>query len=162
VAIIKVTETDIKIIKALQIDARVNFTDLAQELGVSKNTISNRVKLLKENGIISGSLVLLNLAKFNYSCIATLGIRAIPSKVEEVLKHIRRIKGAEFSTISTGSFNLTVFLFLENTNDLKQIIDEIKATPDILSINTSIWTNLEKIITRPQNISLNKLLGAGK
>jgi DNA-binding Lrp family transcriptional regulator len=157
-----VTETDLKIIRALQIDARINFTDLAQELGVSKNTISNRVKLLKENSIISGSLLLLNLAKFHYGCIATLGIRAIPSKVEEVLKHIRRIKGADFSTISSGSFNLTVFLFMENTDDLKHIIDEIKATPDVLSINTSIWTSIEKIISRPQNISLNKLLEAGR
>jgi len=73
----KVTVTDLKIIKALQVDARTSYTNLAEELGVSKNTISNRVRLLKENGVITGSLLLVDFNKFGYGCIATLGVKVV-------------------------------------------------------------------------------------
>ncbi len=158
----KITETDLKIIKALQIDARTSFTNLAEELNVSKNTISNRVRLLKENGVITGSLLLVNLNKFGYGCIATLGIKVVPSKLDDVLKHIKSIPGADFCSDGIGSYNLVVFLFLKNTEALKQIIDAIKTEPAVLQVNTSIWTSVEKALDRPQNIALNGLLECSK
>ena len=158
----RVTETDLKIIKALQIDARTSFTELAEELGVSKNTISNRVRLLKENGIITGSLLLVNLNMFGYGCIATLCIKVVPSKLDEVLKYIKSIPGADFCSGGVGSYNLVVFLFLENTEALKRVIDTIKKEPAVLQVNTSIWTSVEKALSRPQNIDLTGLLECDK
>ncbi len=159
---LKITATDLKIIKALQVDARTSFTDLAEELGVSKNTISNRVRLLKENGVITGSLLLVNLNMFGYGCIATLGIKAVPSKLDDVLKYIKSIPGADFCSGGVGSYNLIVFLFLENTEALKRVIEAINKEPSVLQVNTSIWTSVEKAVARPQNIDLSALLEAGK
>ncbi len=158
----KITATDLKIIKALQVDARTSFTDLAEELRVSKNTISNRVRLLKENGVITGSLLLVNLNMFGYGCIATLGVKAVPSKLDDVLKYIKSIPGADFCSGGVGSYNLIVFLFLENTEALKRVIEAIKKEPAVLQVNTSIWTSVEKAVARPQNIDLNGLLEANK
>jgi Lrp/AsnC family transcriptional regulator for asnA, asnC and gidA len=159
---LKITATDLKIIKALQVDARTSFTDLAEELGVSKNTISNRVRLLKENGVITGSLLLVNLNMFGYGCIATLGIKVVPSKLDYVLRYIKSIPGADFCSGGVGSYNLIVFLFLENTEALKRVIEAIKKEPSVLQVNTSIWTSVEKAVARPQNIDLSALLEAGK
>jgi DNA-binding Lrp family transcriptional regulator len=152
----------LKIIRALQIDARASFTDLANDLGVSKNTISNRVKLLKENGIITNSILLLNMSKCNYGCIATIGLRVVPIKIEEVLNHLKQIKGAEICTETIGCFNIGIFVFIESTDALKKIIDAIKAEPAVLQVTTSIWTSVEKATANPQNIDLNKLLEANK
>lgn len=158
--LIKVTPTDLKIIRALQIDARTSFTALAQELGVSKNTISNRVRLLKENGVITGAILLVNLNRFGYNCISTLGIKVVPSKLDDVLRYIKSIPGADFCSVGIGSYNLIVFLFLKNTDELKLVIEAIKKEPAVLEVNTSIWTSIEKAVGRPQNIDLTGLLEA--
>jgi Lrp/AsnC family leucine-responsive transcriptional regulator len=154
----KLTATDLKIIKALQIDARISFTELAKELGVSKNTVSNRVKLLKENGIITGSLILVNLNKFGVGCIATLGIKVIPSKLEEVMQYVKSIKGADFCGKTIGSYNMVVFLFLDSMEELKRIIETIKKDAAVIQVNTSIWTSIESALARPKNIDLKRLL----
>jgi Lrp/AsnC family transcriptional regulator, regulator for asnA, asnC and gidA len=161
VFLFKVTGDDLKIIKALQVDARTSYTELAEKLGVSKNTISNRIRLLKENGVITGSLLLVNLNKFGYGCIATLGIKVVPSKLDHVLKYLKTIPGADFCSGGIGSYNLIVFLFLKDTEELKRVIDAIKREPAVLQVNTSIWTSVEKAVARPQNIDLSRLLEDG-
>jgi Lrp/AsnC family transcriptional regulator, regulator for asnA, asnC and gidA len=161
VFLFKVTGDDLKIIKALQVDARTSYTELAEKLSVSKNTISNRIRLLKENGVITGSLLLVNLNKFGYNCIATLGIKVVPSKLDQVLKYIKSIPGADFCSGGIGSYNLIVFLFLEDTEELKRVIDAIKQEPAVLQVNTSIWTSVEKAVARPQNIDLSRLMEDG-
>ncbi len=156
----KLSAVDAKIIKALQIDARKNFTELAKELGVSKNTVSNRVKALKKSGVITGSLLIVDLTKFGYACVATLGIKVVPSKLEDVIKYVKTIKGADFCAETIGSYNLIVFLFLTDIESLKKIIDAIKSDPAVIQVNTSIWTSIEKALARPKNISLDKVVEA--
>jgi len=159
---LKVTVTDLKIIKALQVDARTSYTDLAKELGVSKNTISNRVRLLKENGVITSSILLVDFNKFGYGCVATLGVKVVPSKLDDVIKYVKSIPGADFCSGGLGSYNIIVFLFLENTEELKHVIEEIKKEPAVLQVNTSIWTSADKAVAIPQNLELTGLLEGNK
>jgi Lrp/AsnC family transcriptional regulator, leucine-responsive regulatory protein len=157
---LKITETDLKIIKALQVDARASYTNIAQEIGVSKNIVSTRVRLLKEKGIINGSLLLINLSKFGFGCLASLSIKAIPSKVDDVMKNIRSLKGVAISASTMGSYNLIVILFMQDNEELKRNIDSIKKDPAILQIKTCILTDIEKALPRTQNIDLSRLLEA--
>ncbi len=156
----KLSTIDAKIIKALQVDARKNYTELAKELGVSKNTVSNRVKVLKKNGIITGSLLIVNLTKFGYACIATLGIKTVPSKLEDVIKYVKTIEGVDLCAETIGSCNLLVFVFLKDIEQLKKIIETIKKEPAVFEVHTSIWTSIEKALARPKNISLERVMEA--
>jgi hypothetical protein len=79
-----------------------------------------------------------------------------------VTKYIKTISGAEFCSAGVGSYNLVVFLLLENTEALKRVIDNIKKDSAVLQINTSIWSSVEKAIARPENINLNGLLELDK
>jgi DNA-binding Lrp family transcriptional regulator len=157
---IKITETDLKIVKALQVDARASYTDIAKELGVSKNIVSTRVRVLKEKGIINGSILLFNLAKFGFGCLASLSIKVIPSKVDDVIKYIKSLKSASIIASTMGSYNLTVILFMQDNEELKRVIDSIKKDPAIIQISTCILTDIEKALPRSQNIDLSRLLEA--
>jgi Lrp/AsnC family transcriptional regulator, leucine-responsive regulatory protein len=160
VSSIKLSPLDTKIIKALQADARRNYGELAKELGVSKNTVSNRVKLLKESGLITGSLILVNLTKFGITCIATLLIKAIPSKTDEVITYINSIDGVDLCAEAVGSSNVMAFLFLSDIDELQKIIDAIKKEPSVIQVQTSIWTRIETALIRPKNISLENVVGS--
>jgi len=47
-----VTEKEYEVIELLRIDSGYTYTDMAEKLGVSRKTISGRIKSLKEKGVI--------------------------------------------------------------------------------------------------------------
>ena len=51
----KFDETDIRVIRSLQRDARTNFADIAGKCDVSVDTIIKRFQRLKKTGISKGT-----------------------------------------------------------------------------------------------------------
>ena len=151
---LQLSTIDTKIIKALQNDARMNLTELGKELGVSKNTVSLRLENLKKAGVVTGSLVQVDLTKFGYKCISNLGIKAIPSKLKEVIEYINTLEGVGLVEKTFGSYNIFVWLFLKEINELQKFVDLIKRNPNVIEVKASIWTNTEKALARPENIVL--------
>ena len=48
----KVTDAEKKILSHLELDSGYSYVDLAEKIGVSKKTIAEHIKSLKEKGII--------------------------------------------------------------------------------------------------------------
>ena len=48
----RVTEQEYEVIELLRIDQGYTYTDMAENLGVSRKTVSDRIKSLKEKGVI--------------------------------------------------------------------------------------------------------------
>ena len=68
---------DKRILEELQLDSRKSFTKIAQKIGVSTATVSDRVKKLTEKGIICGYTTTLNtseLGKFRVNNLAILEV----------------------------------------------------------------------------------------
>ncbi len=101
----------------------------------------------------------MDLTKFGYSCIAHLGIKVVPSKMDQAIKYVKTIKSVDFCAESIGSYNLIVFLFLTDFHELQKIIDFIRKEPSVLEVHTSIWSPIEKAIAWPRNINLKNVVG---
>ena len=153
-----IDETDIALIRALQMDARLNLSDFAKELGITKNAVCARVKKLREKGIIKGSIIQVDLTRFGFNCIANLGIKAIPSRVPEVLQYLREVPGADLFAGTIGTYNIFVWVFLKNVSEMQIVKEKIRRHPAVLQVKGSIWVNTEKALARPENISLKKLV----
>ena len=54
-------DTDRRIIEVLERDARTSLRGIAEEVGVSLGTVSNRVKKLEENRVIKEYLSLIHI-----------------------------------------------------------------------------------------------------
>lgn len=59
-------EIDLKILRAMQFDARIANVDLAKQVGLSPTPCWNRVKALEENGVIEKYVTILNHAALGY------------------------------------------------------------------------------------------------
>ena len=92
----KFDETDITIIKAVRNDARLNMSELAKKLGITKNALSVRWKKIKQSGIIINPTIDFDHRKIGYGCLANMGIYAVPSKIDELLKYLDTIEGLHF------------------------------------------------------------------
>jgi Lrp/AsnC family transcriptional regulator for asnA, asnC and gidA len=71
---VKIDQIDLKLIRALQKDARTSFADVARDCGVSTDTISKRFRKMKKAGIVRGTTILLNPKSFGYECVGSFGV----------------------------------------------------------------------------------------
>jgi DNA-binding Lrp family transcriptional regulator len=154
----KFDETDVRIIRNLQRDARTNFADIAKQCGVSVDTIIKRFQRLRRNGVVRGTTILLDPRQFGLECPASLEINVEPVKVNAVVEQLRRQPGVTFCTPSVGMQNIFAVVVLPNMKELNTLIENIKALPDVNDVKTSIW--VEDILLCPENFELEGLKGA--
>lgn len=151
----KLDETDVKIVRALQKDARTSFADIAKDSGVSVDTISKRFRRLLKSKVARGTTVLLNPKSFGYDCVASFGIRVDYPHVQEAMDFIKKIPEVCFCTQSMGMHNLFTIAVLKNVGRLSQLKESIKGHPMVREVSVSIW--VDEILLCPENFEFTHL-----
>ncbi|MCX6649159.1 MAG: Lrp/AsnC family transcriptional regulator [Candidatus Bathyarchaeota archaeon] len=151
----KFDDTDIRILRNLQKDARVNFADIAKECGVSIDTIIKRFQRLRRDGVVRGTTILLDPRRFGLDCPASLEIGVDPLHVEEVVETLRKQPGVAFCTPSVGMQNVFAVVLSRNMNELNTLIEQTKSLHDVREVKTSLW--VEDILLCPENFELEGL-----
>ncbi len=151
---VKLDRIDVAVIRALQKDARTSFAAIAEDCNVSVDTISKRFKKIENAGVARGTTVLLNPKSFGCDCVASFGIRADFSHIEETLKFLGKMPDIVFSTQSMGRHSIFAVAIVKNVTKLSQLKEMIKAHPMVREITTSIWVN--DILLCPENFDLRE------
>ncbi len=150
-------DVNIAIIRALQKDARASFAAIAKSCNVSVDTISKRFKKIEESGLARGTTVLLNPKSFGYDCVASFGIRADFSHIEEIIQFLKKMPDIVFSTQTMGRHSIFAVAIVKNVTKLSQVKETIKGHPMVREITTSIWIN--DILLCPENFDLQATHG---
>lgn len=117
-------ENDLAIIKILQEDASISFTEIARKLRMSESTVRKRVEKLKREGVIKKFTVILDPAKIGFNAVAIIGIDADPSKILDVAKKLCELPETRYVATSTGDHMIVAEVWARNTMDLLKIINE--------------------------------------
>lgn len=152
---VRIDEIDLKIIRALQKDARTNFADIARDCGVSTDTISKRFRKMKKAGAIRGTTILLNPKSFGYECVGSFGIDVSYSHLIDVVKSIQKIPEIIICAPSMGKHDIFCIAVLKNVGRLSQVKDLIKGHPAVRDVTTSIW--VDEILLCPENFEFKHL-----
>ncbi len=152
---VRIDEVDMKLIRALQRDARTNFADVAKDCGVSVDTVSKRFKKMRKVGIARGTTVLLNPKSFGYDCVASFGIREDYPHLEEDVDFMKKIPEVVFCTPSMGRHNIFAIAVLKNVGRLGQVKELIKGHPMVRKVAASIW--IDEILLCPENFEFGHL-----
>ena len=119
-------DVDRSILHYLQENARNTVTDIANEVGVSGNTVRNRMEELEEKGIIKGYSVDIDYKEagldlhFAFTCTAPI------SKREELAREILEIPGViEVREFMTGQENIYLEALGTDAEDITRIAHDI-------------------------------------
>lgn len=133
----KFDEFDRKILKTMTkgvgVDARL--TELARELGEPRSTVNLRVKILEDEGIITGYKPKIDYEKLGYSILGYIGIVCLDEgcgRLVEVLKGEESV--FEIWEVTTGTFDLIVkcrFKGYEGIKELREKILGVKGVEDM-------------------------------
>ena len=131
-------EKDLIILKMMQEDGRVSYSEMARKLGISEAAVYTRVKKLVKDGYIKRFQAILNEEKMGYPMTAFIGVKAEPNKYDAVLKRLLRFEEMQEIHDVTGDYYCLLKLKVRDKDHLAQILDDIGRIDGVIATDTRI------------------------
>ncbi len=131
-------DLDIKILNLLQNNARIKRNEIAEIVGLSLPSASERLNKLEEKGYIKGYYTKLNRKAFGYDILAYVFVTMESSKHYKTLIHkVEKIPEIIecHSVLGEGSHLLKTVA--KNTEALEKLLGEIQSWPGVISTKTT-------------------------
>lgn len=119
---LEIDRVDLEILKMLQEDGRIPFTDIAQKLKLSESTIRKRVQALQRKGVIRRFTVEIDPTKIGLRTIAIVGFDVEPTKLLEVAQKLCEIKEIRSVATSTGDHMIMTEIWTRDGRELTRLI----------------------------------------
>jgi len=137
-------ELDVKILRLLNADARKSFRDIAKEVDASISTVSNHVRKLEQERIISGYVPVLDEARLGYDVLAVVGVKIHKGKLLEVQRRIAKDDRVTHVYDVTGEWDSIVVVRLRNTRELDAFIKRLGSMEYVENTYTQVVLNVVK------------------
>ena len=118
-----IDQLDMRIIRSLSGNARKPYKSIAQELGVSDATVRKRIRDMLEDGIIKEFNVLIDYHALGRIIKAFIGLRVNPSKLKEIVEHLKRNPDVQVLYRTTGDVDLFVEVIFSDMEDLNAFLE---------------------------------------
>ncbi len=131
-------DLDITILRKLQENGRTKRNELAEAIGLSIPSLSERLRKLEENGIIEGYYAKLNRHAFGFDIMALVTVNMDSSKnFEKFIEHVKKTPEILecYSILGEGSHVLKTIV--KGTKDLEQLLSKIQSWPGVQRTVTS-------------------------
>ncbi len=144
----RIDALDRKILKVITRNARIPFKDVAEQCGVSRAAIHQRVQKLFDTGVIVGSGYQVNPKMLGYNLCVYVGITLERgSMYNDVVRELEQIPEVVESHFMLGSFSMLIKLYARDDRDLLSLLNtKIQMIPGVSKTET--LTSLEQHIDR--------------
>jgi Lrp/AsnC family leucine-responsive transcriptional regulator len=131
-------DLDIKILNMLQKNGRTKRNVIAESVGLSIPSVSERLHKLEEKGIIEGYFAKVNRKSFGYDIMAYITVTMESSKYYKTF--ITKIEKATqiiecHAVLGEGSHLLKAIV--KKTESLEKLLSEIQSWPGVVSTKTT-------------------------
>lgn len=101
-------EADYRILDILQKDGRITFSDLADQVNLSRSAVRERIKNMQDSGIIRGFTAIIDAKAYEKFASVYMDIEAEPMKINDVAKELMKLNEIAIVSQHTGSTGLHV------------------------------------------------------
>jgi len=136
---------DQQILSLLRQDARMNVATLAQKLGVSRGTVTNRIRKLEDTGVIVGYTVRLRPDSRPNEITAWMSIAVEGNKARQVVASLLGEPGVATLADTNGRWDLLAELRAENLAGLSKVLERIRLIKGISNTETSIHLETHRL-----------------
>lgn len=120
-------DLDRRIIAALAIDGRTPYSRIAEEHGVATTTVHQRVRRLTDQGIITGTRVVVDWEAVGLPVTALVSVEAPGERhLSDVADDISSIPFVQNCYAVTGEFDLLLTVRARSSDHLGDLLDEIR------------------------------------
>lgn len=131
-------DTDRQLISLLRSDARLTVATLATRLGVSRGTVTNRLRKLEDNQVIVGYTLRLRPDAEPNAIRAWMGVLVDGNQTREVIANLLGEPGVAALHDTNGRWDLLAELRAETMTELSRVLERVRLIKGIRNTETSI------------------------
>lgn len=131
-------ELDLKILRMLQVNGRTKRSEIAEAIGLSIPSVSERLHKLENHGIIEGYFAKLNRKPFGYDILAFIVVVMESSKhYKNLIAHVEKFPQIMecHSVLGEGSHLLKIAA--KDSEDLERVLGQIQSWPGVVRTITN-------------------------
>jgi len=130
--------TDQQLLSLLRQDARMSVAALALKLGVSRGTVTNRIRKLEDTGVVVGYTVRLRPDSQPNEIKAWMSIAVEGNEARTVIASLLGEPGVASLSDTNGRWDLLAELRAENLAGLSKVLERVRLIRGISNTETSI------------------------
>jgi len=126
---IRLDDTDRRLLRALQADGRISNADLASRCNLSASACSERVRRLKEDGIITGFSAIIDPTKVGRDVLIFVEVvldRTTPDVFENFAIAARRAPDVLECHMVAGGFDYLIKARVRDLVEYRRFLEEVK------------------------------------
>ena len=128
-------ETDSRILEVLKRDARMPYTEVAEEVGTSEGTVRNRVERMEEEGVIRRFTVSTSVGNVRAMIEVEVDVDVETSEVSE---RVVEWDGVDFVWEVSGDEDIIVVVDVADTSEVNDLITQIRQIDETVSTRTRL------------------------
>ena len=135
-------DTDLAILKLLAMDGRMANNAVAEEVGIAPSTCLNRIRQLREQGVIRGFQADIDPAALGRQLQAVVAVRLQPSARSRMAKfgnYLAGLPGVLNVYVLAGANDFQVHVAVRDSDALRDFVfNNLSAVPDVAGTETSL------------------------
>lgn len=143
----KIDSTDLKILKLLVENSRIEYSELSRKLNLSANAIKYRIKNLEDNGNILGYTISSDVKKLDYTWY-NIQFKLISDKGEKEIKQFFKEDSNAiyyYHYVGNENWDIDLGIIVKDSEELREFIIKFREKfPDIVKIH-DVYVVLEVI-----------------
>lgn len=139
-------QVDRKIINVILETGEFNLREIGNKVGVSKSTVHNRLKRMKESDFIKGLVPVLNhnMFKNHITAVSIIGAQYGPMYSDEVGERIKNVEGVWALYYVLGENDFVAIIRATSREDLEDTIKKISKIKGVERSNTLLALSIIK------------------
>ena len=140
-----IDQTDLQIITCLKENARVNASDISDQVGMSVSAVIERIKKLEASGIITRYTAVLDHKKLGMDVTAFMSVSLEHPKFNDgFIGAVDANPQIVECTYITGDFDFMLKVVAYSTEDLAAILNTVKSIPGVSLTRTQLVLSTHK------------------
>lgn len=139
-----IDERDKKILKMLQENSRISYSEIAKAIGISDVATIKRIKKLEQLGLIRKYTIIVDPKKLGYSLVSITGVDVEPEHIFHVLSYLKGKEYVKYLALTSGDHAVIAIIWAKNSNELAHIHEEITQIPGVKKVCPAIVLDVIK------------------
>ena len=137
---VQLDDIDRKIVRSLQEDGRISYSDISKAVGVSAGTVRNRINQMRSSGILSVN-VWLDPSLSGLGIHATLLLKVRSGQLVEVADALSGLEEAGYVATLAGAYDAVADVFCRDIAHLRLLIhDKVQQIDGVVDVTTNLVT----------------------
>ncbi len=135
-------ELDIKILRLMQKDSRIPYSEISKRLGIPEATVKYRVRRLIEKGVILGFYTLMDPRKIGFPFSMIILFQVSPEELEDVFSRLKSMPEATHVFKLTGKYNIVAIFHARDMSHVSKIDETVRSLRGVTAAETLLVTGV--------------------